>query len=128
MTFSTGLTVNNQSIDIGSTAASSYSAIDTGTTLIGGPPAVIKSIFSTIPGSAPATGDYEGYYTFPCSTPIRVSLSFGGGTTWSVDPQDFVLAQLGPTTCLGAFFSLNMGSNSPTWIIGDTFLVSCIFL
>jgi len=44
--------------------SSSYAAIDTGTTLIGGPSAYISQIFANIPGSAPATGDFQGYYTF----------------------------------------------------------------
>jgi hypothetical protein len=35
-------------------------AIDTGTTLVGGPPEIIETIYSMIPGSAPLSGDYEG--------------------------------------------------------------------
>lgn len=46
------------------TGTDSYSAIDTGTTLVGGPTAAIQSIFAQIPGSAPGTGSYEGYYTY----------------------------------------------------------------
>jgi cathepsin D len=117
--------VNGNSINIGTSASSSFSAIDTGTTLIGGPSAVIKEIFSAIPGSQPATGDYQGYYTYPCSSAVQVTLAFGGGTSWSIDPEDFTLSQLEtPDLCLGAFFSLDMGPNGPTWIIGDTFLAS----
>ena len=44
--------------------SNSYAAIDTGTTLVGGPPTDIQTIFSQIPGSAPGVGDLDGYYTY----------------------------------------------------------------
>jgi hypothetical protein len=70
-------------------------AIDTGTTLIGGPPAVIKSLYSLVPGAQAATGAHAGesllisrmiwywrertgYWTYPCNSSVNVSLSFGG--------------------------------------------------
>ena len=43
---------------------SSYAAIDTGTTLVGGPADVIAAIFAQIPGSKPGTGSFENYYTY----------------------------------------------------------------
>jgi cathepsin D len=46
------------------TGTESYSAIDTGTTLIGGPSSAVSSIFAQIPGSAPGVGDFEGYFTY----------------------------------------------------------------
>jgi cathepsin D len=119
------LLVNGEPVDIGSTSRS-RAAIDTGTTLIGGPPAVIAEIFSKIPGSQPGTGDFDGYYTYPCDTQVNVSMAFGDGTLWSINPEDFLLTQLTSTRCLGAFFQLDMGNNGPSWIVGDTFLV--IFL
>lgn len=42
------------------TGSSGSVAIDTGTTLIGGPAAVIQSLYAMIPGAMPATGDYVG--------------------------------------------------------------------
>jgi len=119
----TDLKVNGQSVNLPGTAQSSYSAIDTGTTLIGGPSEVIKAIFADIPGSAPGTGDYEGYYTYPCDQKITVSLTFGSGKAWAVDPADFMLTQLSSKQCVGALFSLDSSGNSgPSWIMGDTFL------
>ena len=38
--------------------------IETGTTLIGGPTAVISAIYAQIPGSQPLTGNLTGYYGF----------------------------------------------------------------
>jgi len=99
----------------------SLAAIDTGTTLVGGPPSAIAQLYAQIPGSQPGAGNLEGYYTYPCSTTVNVQLAFGG-RTWSVNPADFQLAQLNPTSCLGAFFDLKTGSSAPSWIVGDTFL------
>jgi len=99
----------------------SHAAIDTGTTLVGGPPSAIQSIYAQIEGSFPGTGDYESYWFYPCNTPVNISLSFGG-RTWSIDPVDFMLAQVTRTQCVGAFFELQMGSGAPSWIVGDTFL------
>lgn len=123
------LQVNGQAVPLAGTAQSSYSAIDTGTTLIGGPPAVIEAIFADIPGSAPGSGDYEGYYTYPCDQSITLSITFGGGTAWNVDPADFMLTQLSTKQCVGALFSLDTsGGNGPAWIVGDTFLVRLVNL
>ena len=63
MDISLALTVQGTSITLGS-GSSSYSAIDTGTTLIGGPQAAIQAIYATIPDSSPASGNFEGYYTY----------------------------------------------------------------
>jgi len=42
-------------------------AVETGTTLIGGPTAAISAIYAQIPGSQPLTGDLAGYYGFRMS-------------------------------------------------------------
>ncbi|KAI0782682.1 acid protease [Abortiporus biennis] len=101
----------------------SRAAIDTGTTLVGGPKSLVSEIYATIPGSAPGTGDYSGYYTYPCAANLTVSLGFGGSSTlWPISPADFRLAQLSDETCLGAFFDLDSTGSWPSWIVGDTFL------
>ena len=57
------LTTQGNSITLAS-GKDSYTAIDTGTTLIGGPQDAIAAIYANIPDSSPGTGDYEGYYTY----------------------------------------------------------------
>jgi cathepsin D len=57
----TNLSVNSNSITLPS-SESSYAAIDTGTTLIGGPAAQVSSLYASIPNSAAGTGNYDGYY------------------------------------------------------------------
>lgn len=59
----TSLTVNSASITLPS-GSSSYAAIDTGTTLIGGPAAQVAALYAQIPNSAAASGNYQGYYTY----------------------------------------------------------------
>src|SRR5262245_53736616 len=96
-------------------------AIDTGTTLVGGPPDVVAQIFAQVPGAEPGTGNLDGYYTYPCATGVNVSVAFGG-RAWAINPADFRLARISNTRCLGAFFQLTTGASAPAWIVGDTFL------
>jgi len=101
-----------------------YAAIDTGTTLVGGPSDVIASIFANVPGSQVGTGDLEGFYEYPCDTSVTVFLDFGGAQSWGVSPADFELMRVDDTNCVGAFFDIDFGSGNsgPSWIVGDTFL------
>ncbi|EIN10592.1 acid protease [Punctularia strigosozonata HHB-11173 SS5] len=116
----TNITVQGEVINIPS-GAPSFSAIDTGTTLIGAPEEELATIFSKIPGAEPGKEDFEGYWTYPCNTSVNVELSFGG-RSWGIDPADFRLTQLSEDRCLGAFFALTTEGDGPSWIIGDTFL------
>ncbi|KAG2040135.1 aspartic peptidase domain-containing protein [Suillus americanus] len=116
----TSLTVQGSSVTIPS-GSSSYSAIDTGTTLVGGPSSAIQNIFAQIPGSQAGTGNWQGYWTYPCSTAVNVAISFGG-PSWSISPADFQLTKISSSQCVGAFFELNTSGSAPSWIVGDTFL------
>ncbi|KAH7885826.1 aspartic peptidase domain-containing protein [Phlebopus sp. FC_14] len=112
------LTVQGSSISL---SGSDLAAIDTGTTNIAGPADIVQSIYAQIPGSSPATGDWSGYYQFPCSTSVEVSFSFGG-STWSMSTTDFAYAPISSSECIGAFFEVSTGSGTPSWILGDAFL------
>lgn len=57
------LTVQGKTVTI-PTGDSSYAAIDTGTTLVGGTSESIANIFAQIPNSSPATGNLDGYWTY----------------------------------------------------------------
>ncbi|KAH8111057.1 acid protease [Phellopilus nigrolimitatus] len=117
----TQLTVQGSSVTLPS-GSSSYAAIDTGTTLVGGPSSVISAFYAQIPGATAGTGNYQGYYIYPCSTDVAVTMTFGG-QTWPISSTDFQLTQLSSSECLGGFFELDMsGSGTPAWIVGDTFL------
>ncbi|KAF7356632.1 Aspartic peptidase A1 [Mycena venus] len=121
----TAITVQGNSVTVPS-GTDSYAAIDTGTTLVGGPSDQIANIYAQIPNSQPGTGNYEGYYLYlnfllACGTSVTVTFSFGG-KTWAVSPADFEVQEVSRGTCLGAFFSLTTGDSAPAWIVGDTFL------
>jgi len=104
------------------TAVGTQAAIDTGTSLIGGPPSLMASLYAQIPGATLGTGALSAYYLYPCSTDVQVSMTFGT-KTWSIRSVDFSLPVQGDT-CAGAFFglSINGGNTGLQWVVGDTFL------
>jgi cathepsin D len=55
------MTVQGQTVTI---PQSGLAAIDTGTTLIGGPQAAVTNVFAQIPGSQPLTGQMQGFFAF----------------------------------------------------------------
>jgi len=119
----TTLTVNGTAISISS--SESFAAIDTGTTLVGGPSDAIAALYAQIPGAQAGTGDLEGYWMYPCTETPTIQLEFGNsGKLWSIDPRDMNLAKVSSTMCVGSFFEVNLGgsSSNPSWIVGDTFL------
>ncbi|KAH9857278.1 acid protease [Lenzites betulinus] len=116
------LTVNGNSVTLDS-GSGAYAAIDTGTTLVGGPEDAISALYAQIPGSAALSGS-TGYYTYPCSTTVNVTMKFGSSSiAWPISNADFLLQQISSSQCVGAFFSLDTtGTSAPPWIVGDTFL------
>ncbi|KAJ7176805.1 aspartic peptidase A1 [Mycena filopes] len=121
------VTVQGKSVQISSGNAA-LSAIDTGTTAIGGPTDDVQAIWAAVPGSsAVQERGGEGFFQFPCTTSVSVTLSFGG-QAWAISPEDLSLGQLEPgsSMCLGAIFDLSLGTDTgggaPSWVVGDTFL------
>jgi hypothetical protein len=55
------VTVNGKSVTLPS---GNVAAIDTGTTLIGGPSAAVAAIYAQIPGSSQLSGNLAGFYGF----------------------------------------------------------------
>jgi hypothetical protein len=87
-------------------------AIDTGTTLIGVPSAVAQAIYAQIPNSQAMTAasGYAGYYQYPCSQNVNVTLQFGG-LSYSINNADFNLGAFSSQNtnlCTGAFFEMNL--------------------
>ncbi|KAF5328713.1 hypothetical protein D9619_011734 [Psilocybe cf. subviscida] len=123
----TALTLNGQNVAI-STGNNALSAIDTGTTLIGGPTADVQAFWAAVPNSAPSPSG-PGYFNFPCNQQLSVSMSFGG-KSWPISSQDMNIGteQNDNTRCVGAIFDLEAGTSitasdgNPGWVVGDTFL------
>ncbi|KAJ3488190.1 hypothetical protein NLI96_g3000 [Meripilus lineatus] len=118
----TKMTVNGQSVNVPFGDAA-FAAIDTGTTGIGAPASVVSQVYSMVQGSIP-----QGqFFSIPCDTNVSISFTFGASSNaWTISPDDFNLGEVSPGECLGAIFVVDspLGSVTPNWIIGDTFLVS----
>ncbi|KAG8994193.1 hypothetical protein FRB90_000513, partial [Tulasnella sp. 427] len=115
----TQITMGSSVLNLGS----QLTAIDTGTTLIGGPANVVEAIYSQIPNVQRGTGDNAGYYFYPCETEVNIALTFGN-KSWPMNPADFAYSSQ-DGMCLGAIFAVELGSPgslAPEWIIGDAFL------
>ncbi|KAI0368304.1 acid protease [Pilatotrama ljubarskyi] len=121
----TGATVQGKSVSL-PTGSAALSAIDTGTTLVGGPTEGVEAIYNAIPGSQPVP-DMEGFFQYPCSTNVQVTLAFGG-KSWPISAADMNLGRISQNMCVGGIFDLTLGSDvsggggNPTWVVGDTFL------
>jgi cathepsin D len=122
------VTVQGKNVQIAS-GNSAMSAIDTGTTLIGGPTTDVQNIWAQVPGSTAMGGSMTGFYEFPCDTNVQISLSFGGGNSWPISTADMNVGTSGTDgQCVGGIFDLSAGSNAggdagnPSWVVGDTFL------
>jgi cathepsin D len=121
-----GITVNGKTVSLSSSGSA---AIDTGTTLIGGPTQDVNAFWAAVPGSTTAPGQ-PGMFAFPCNTNLNVTISFGG-PSWPINPADMNIGPLDTARkmCLGAIFDLGTDSNvnpsqagNPNWVVGDAFL------
>jgi cathepsin D len=71
----------------------------------------------------------SGFFQFPCSTTLNVSMAFGG-SLWPISPADMNLGSVtkSGSMCIGGLFDLTQGSSieanegNPSWVVGDTFL------
>ncbi|KAF5327777.1 hypothetical protein D9619_004889 [Psilocybe cf. subviscida] len=123
----TGLSLNGKDVTI-SGGDNAISAIDTGTTLIGGPTADVQAFWEAVPNSQ-ASPSGPGMFNFPCNQKLSVSMTFGG-KTWPINSQDMAVQEepSDSTLCIGAIFDLDAGtsitpdSGNPSWVVGDTFL------
>ncbi|EMD33591.1 hypothetical protein CERSUDRAFT_117693 [Gelatoporia subvermispora B] len=96
--------------------------IDSGTTIMYGPPAAVKAFYAAIPGSAVYSGS-TGYYTFPCNSPPTVSFNWGG-KNWVVSTANFNLGRTSSTSsqCVGALAGQDLGLGNNVWLLGDSFM------
>ncbi|GJJ14459.1 hypothetical protein Clacol_008723 [Clathrus columnatus] len=121
--------IGGASIAVGSnTAVSNFQTIiDTGTTLVYGPPSAVETLYSKIPGSE-ASNEQEGFYTFPCSSVPSVSFSWDGGNPGlSRVPSKVNLFNLGTagegsSQCVGGIAGQDLGLGDNVWLLGDGFL------
>ncbi|KAI0318418.1 acid protease [Amylostereum chailletii] len=107
------------SVNGDSVVSSTSSIIDTGTTLIIGDTASVKSVYAQIDGSKASD---DGTYTIPCDFSTPVSITFAG-KEFSIDPSTFTVGQAssGSSDCVGGLAG-DDDIGSEFWIVGDVFL------
>ncbi|EGF99822.1 aspartic peptidase A1 [Melampsora larici-populina 98AG31] len=118
-----GVSVGGQMI---SNTDSNRVLIDSGTSLIGVPSEVAKSVYSQIPNSTPGTGNYKGYYSYPCDASPDFAMIFGG-ITYPVSAESFNIQPVkgNPSQCYGAVFStgaVSAAAGESMWIVGASFM------
>jgi len=111
------LSINGHVIATGS----QYSAVvDTGSTLLSGPPALVEQFYARIPGAIKSTEPEEqGFWHVPCTANVSLKLELGG-KYFSIAPEDIVYSPAKDGLCVGSLVAADLGNVH--WVVGDTFL------
>ena len=101
------------------TAVSGFQTIiDSGTTIIYGPPTQVATFYKSIPNSQ-LWDKKNGFYSFPCaSIPSNVAFSWGG-QSWTISTANFNFGRISSTRCIGAIAGKDLGLGSNVWLLGD---------
>ncbi|KAJ6533037.1 aspartic peptidase domain-containing protein [Mycena capillaripes] len=91
-------------------------------------PSALATFDVSVPAAVPSIA-HPGFFQFPCTTKIDISISFGG-RSWPINPVDMNLGPIavGSSQCFGAIYELSPGitavntTGGPNWVIGATFL------
>ncbi|ORX40467.1 aspartic peptidase domain-containing protein [Kockovaella imperatae] len=100
-------------------------AIDTGTTLVYVPDSVASDFYAQIPGSSSASQFGPGFYQFPCTSPLQVTLNFAS-KRFPMNTVDFNLGRTasGSSLCVGGILGMSDDFPDNLAIVGDEFLKS----
>ncbi|XP_015788057.1 lysosomal aspartic protease [Tetranychus urticae] len=95
--------------------------VDTGTSLMAGPSALIDQLQTYIG----ATKIIGGQYTVDCNSTSKLpDITFSiAGKAYTLTPNDYVvsISQLGQTVCISGFSGIDVPAG-PLWILGDIFI------
>ena len=60
--------------------------IDSGTSIMYGPPDEVKKVYAQVEGSKQLTGDSDlkGFYSFPCDKVPKISFKWDNGKAWTI--------------------------------------------
>ncbi|PCH37777.1 acid protease [Wolfiporia cocos MD-104 SS10] len=94
--------------------------IDSGTTLMYGPPSAVEDFYSNIDG-AQSIGD--GAYGIPCDSFPTIAFTWGGNT-FTISSDAFNLGSVGDGLCQAALGGDDLGFGDNVWLLGDTLLQS----
>ncbi|KAF7324503.1 Acid protease [Mycena kentingensis (nom. inval.)] len=107
----------------GTDALSSFSTIiDSGTTLVYGPPDAVKAVFDAVDG-AKLFDEENGFYSYPCDAPPEIAFSWGG-KSWAVSADNLNLGttEEGSSDCVASIAGLDLGLGDGVWLLGDAFM------
>ncbi|KZT72180.1 acid protease [Daedalea quercina L-15889] len=98
--------------------------IDSGTTIMYGPPSDVAAFYKSFPGASEFDSQ-NGIWQFPCSGQPTVAFNWGG-KTWNVSASDFNLGMTSPGSsyCIGALAGQDLGLGDNVWLLGDSFMKS----
>ncbi|KAJ7729948.1 acid protease [Mycena metata] len=114
----------NGQAKVGSTTVSTglQPIIDSGTTLMYCPPALVQQIYAQVPGAKVFEAD-EGLWSYPCASPPKISFNWGG-KDWTVSAANLNLGttKARSTDCVSALAGLDIGFGANVCILGDAFM------
>lgn len=90
--------------------------IDTGTSFIFGPEALVKKLHDIIPGSSTSDGTT---YTVPCDSDKPVIVTFSG-VDYEISPKDWISPKSNGGLCTSNIYGHEVVKGA--WLMGDTFL------
>ncbi|KAJ7079971.1 acid protease [Mycena belliarum] len=96
--------------------------IDSGTTIMYGPPAAVKEVYAKVAGSA-LYDAANGYYSYPCDSAPEIAFNWGGAD-WAISAANFNLGKTeeGSKLCVGALAGQDLGLGAGVWLLGDSFM------
>ncbi|KAJ3966840.1 acid protease [Lentinula raphanica] len=116
--------VKHASISVGERIAYSDfdTIIDSGTTIMYGPPDMVKAIYDKVEGAEVFDSD-EGFYSFPCDNVPEISFTWGG-ECFTISSENFNLGQTSAnaSTCAGALAAKDLGLGNTTMLLGDSWM------
>ncbi|KAH9933170.1 acid protease [Epithele typhae] len=97
--------------------------IDSGTTIMYGPPDAVKAFYGAVPGAG-VHDRAQGFYHYPCGSLPKISFAWHGGKKWEVTEENFNLGETksGSGKCVGALAGQDIGLGSSVWLLGDSFM------
>ncbi|KAL1408673.1 hypothetical protein Q8F55_005486 [Vanrija albida] len=117
-------TVNGRPFVARATDSQNSAIIDTGSTLVIGPQAAVDKMYSAIQGARKMTGQYSGYWQYPCNALTSISFTFGG-VEYPIYLGDMTRGSLSSQQgyCIGSIIGQQTRAGSPVqWIVGDVFM------
>jgi cathepsin D len=120
------------------TGANAYAAIDSGSTIITGPAALVDEFYAAVDGAIrgeTVSNQLSGNWLIPCSTSVNAQFNFGNAMV--ILPAANLhrptgagsITKGGVTYCLGSLTgaptpSQGFSLSSPAWIVGDSLFTS----